>query len=136
VIDILFSSTTTLSNPFFQMPQGQTPLEPDVKQQHCEDSLKRYSKKQVQIFSIFLLRTDIILLSCRNADKLHEAARLRMQRWVPQILVLYSPILVDQGITAVTSSDIFTQRKYARKVALASERYRDRLASKWAHLMI
>jgi hypothetical protein len=108
------------------MPRGWTPLEPDVKQQCCEDSLKHYSEKQVQIFSIFLLRTDIILLSCRNADKLREAARLRMQRWVPQILVLYSPILVDQGIVAVASCDIFTQRKYARKVALVSECYRDR----------
>ncbi|KAJ7790910.1 hypothetical protein B0H14DRAFT_3501151 [Mycena olivaceomarginata] len=39
-----------------------------------------------------------------------EAARLRMQR----------------HRTAVATSDIFTQRKYARKVALASERYRDR----------
>ncbi|KAJ7819180.1 hypothetical protein B0H14DRAFT_3737985 [Mycena olivaceomarginata] len=49
-----------------------------------------------------------------------------MQWWVPQILVLYSPILVNQGIAAVASSDIFTQHKYARKVALASERYRNR----------
>ncbi|KAJ7861421.1 hypothetical protein B0H14DRAFT_3617549 [Mycena olivaceomarginata] len=64
--------------------------------------------------------------SNRNADKLREAARMRMQQWVPQILVLYSPILVDQGIAAVASFNIFTQRKYARKVALASERYRDR----------
>jgi hypothetical protein len=51
-------------------------LDPDIKQQHHEDSLKCYSKKQVLIFSIFLLRTDIILVSCRNADKLREAARL------------------------------------------------------------
>ncbi|KAJ7844859.1 hypothetical protein B0H14DRAFT_3685479 [Mycena olivaceomarginata] len=49
-----------------------------------------------------------------------------MQQWVPQILILYSPILVDQGIAAVASSNIFTQHKYARKAALASERYRDR----------
>jgi hypothetical protein len=105
------------------MPRGRTPLEPDVKQQRPEDSLKHYSEKQVQIFSIFLLRADIILLSCRNADKLCEAARLRMQQWVPQILVLYSPILVDQLPSQVPIS---SQRKYARKVALALERYCDR----------
>jgi hypothetical protein len=80
------------------MLRGRTPLDLDVKQQHSEDSLKHYSEKQVQIFSIFLLRTDIILLACRNADKLREAARLRMQRWVPQILILYCLIPVDQGI--------------------------------------
>ncbi|KAJ7328910.1 hypothetical protein DFH08DRAFT_1023483 [Mycena albidolilacea] len=76
---------------------------------------------------VFFIALDIrVVVVDRNADKLREAARLRMQRRVPQILVLYSLILVDPGIAAVASSDIFTQCKYARKVALASERYRDR----------
>ncbi|KAJ7857276.1 hypothetical protein B0H14DRAFT_3447977 [Mycena olivaceomarginata] len=57
------------------MPRGRPPLDPDVKQQHREEALKRYSDK-------------------------HRAA--------------------------IANSDIFTQRRYAGKAALASERYRDR----------
>jgi hypothetical protein len=53
VIAIHFSSTTTLSNLFFQMPRGRTLLDPDIKQQCHEDSLKRYCEKQVLIFSHF-----------------------------------------------------------------------------------
>ncbi|KAJ7692308.1 hypothetical protein B0H14DRAFT_3531566 [Mycena olivaceomarginata] len=72
------------------MPRGRPPLDPDVKQQHREEALKRYSDK--------------------NANKLREAARLRMQ-W---------------HRAAIANSDIFTQRRYAGKAALSSERYRDR----------
>ncbi|KAJ7872190.1 hypothetical protein B0H14DRAFT_2570443 [Mycena olivaceomarginata] len=42
------------------MPRGRPPLDPEVKQQHREETLKRYSDK--------------------NADKLRKAARLRMQQ--------------------------------------------------------
>ncbi|KAJ7846632.1 hypothetical protein B0H14DRAFT_2584083 [Mycena olivaceomarginata] len=28
------------------MPRGRPPLDPDIKQQHCEEALKRYSDKQ------------------------------------------------------------------------------------------
>ncbi|KAJ7834642.1 hypothetical protein B0H14DRAFT_3709244 [Mycena olivaceomarginata] len=72
------------------MPRGRRPLDPDVKQQRREESLRRYNEK--------------------NAGKLREAARLRMQRYR----------------ATIATSDIFTQRKYSEKAALASERYRDR----------
>ncbi|KAJ7772499.1 hypothetical protein B0H14DRAFT_3508982 [Mycena olivaceomarginata] len=72
------------------MPRGRPPLDPDAKQQRRAEALKRYSDK--------------------NADKLREAARLRMQ-W---------------HRATIANSGIFTQRKHATKVALASERYRDR----------
>ncbi|KAJ7899251.1 hypothetical protein B0H14DRAFT_2556818 [Mycena olivaceomarginata] len=53
------------------MPRGRPPLDPDTKQQHCEEALKHYSDK--------------------NADKLRKAARLRMQWWVPQVLYPLPP---------------------------------------------
>ncbi|KAJ7801363.1 hypothetical protein B0H14DRAFT_2615394 [Mycena olivaceomarginata] len=72
------------------MPWGRRPLNPDVKQQRREESLRRYNEK--------------------NAGKLREAARLRMQR----------------HRATIATSNIFTQCKYSEKAALASERYRDR----------
>jgi hypothetical protein len=53
VIAILFLSTTTSSSSFLQMPRGRPPLDPDVKQQHREEALKRYSDKFVPISPFF-----------------------------------------------------------------------------------
>ncbi|KAJ7792121.1 hypothetical protein B0H14DRAFT_2624291 [Mycena olivaceomarginata] len=75
------------------MPRGRPPLDPDIKQQRREETLKRYKEKGRSLTKAFI-----------------------------QYLTSRPP----RHRAAVMASDIFTQRKYARKAALASERYRDR----------
>ncbi|KAJ7895488.1 hypothetical protein B0H14DRAFT_2558559 [Mycena olivaceomarginata] len=84
------------------MASGRPPLDPDLKKQRLRESRRRYEENAAQ---------DI---RPRNTVQRREAARLRMQR----------------RRAAIASSDIFTRRKHARKVAEDSENYRDRKIEK------
>jgi hypothetical protein len=80
---VLFLPHSQLLTPSVLMAPGRPKLDPEVKQQCRIESLQRYAAKlahKTQKFFQVLTNSNY----CRNADKLRERARIRMQRYVYQ----------------------------------------------------
>ncbi|KAJ7839847.1 hypothetical protein B0H14DRAFT_3697277 [Mycena olivaceomarginata] len=93
------------------MPRGRPRLDPDLKQQHLQDSRKRYEE--------------------RNVERRREAAKLRMQRY-DHALISPNSFHSEQSTSkraSVAASDYFTRLEYRNDAAASSARYRDRKRS-------